>query len=1340
MKPYNAKPGFDFALLLSLSFALPGMVFAAVTDLSNAPLSSGIGGSTVVKPNIAMVVDDSWSMAWDNMPDGYNFWTASIVNKTRNCFGWYKYNTLAYNPAYKYKPPFKLDGTTYTDGVKRYPDASFAAALTDGYFTAAEATYDNGTNHVVNLATAPLQNGASTRYYYSTHNSSTTASDCQAGANYTLVTSSASIAAPGVVAGSAAALTNYANWYSYYRNRAAVMKAAAGEAFSGLDESKYRIGLFYLNSANSSSTAKTDNTDLKIADFNGSASGTQRFDWYEKLYKARTKTTANTPLRAALSRMGRMYAGKESGWDPVQYSCQQNFTILSTDGQWNSSNENAAYGPLDLDNVAVGDRDGMKIDAVSAKATLTVNESEFGSNTCFRADSLKVGVTELLNTSPIKPASCPNGNGASTIAQRADDFGTALATSINAHTGTSGFSALYNATANTLTLTAPTSLGALNATPTIIKKLYDGSTTTKTPLAMAAFGGGVNAQAGVADMPYGDKYQEPDTLADVAYYYYQTDLRTSALNNCSNTIGGTTYTSLCLDNVLGSGKDTNDKQHMTTFTLGLGVNGTITYESNYETANDISGVTQYYDIVNGSAFWPVPDDDEGKIDDLWHAAVNGRGTYYAASNADSLKTGLQAALSGVKARTGSSAAAATSNLEPVAGDNYVYVALYRTQLWDGDLKAFEINPDTGALTGSELWSAQAKLDEQVTSAGSGDGRTIKYFSAGGTSKLKDFDATNLTADSLHTYFSGLCSDATKVPAVAQCTTLTTAQKAVANNAENLVNFLRGRRVHEDEASNAVTDNKVYRDREHVLGDIVNAVPVYMKKPPFSYDQYDTTYATFKTNNASRAPTVFIAANDGMLHAINATSDSTATAEYANRGKERWAYVPRAVMKNMWKLADTDYGDNHAYFVDGSPTVADICVDLATSDTQMCKSATDWRTIVIGGLNKGGCSYYALDVTDPANPKGMWEFSHANLGMSYGNPVVGKNKAGKWVVIFSSGYNNYPSNDCGNAGGDGNGHVFVVDAVTGALLADGDIPTLAPDGSGGTVAAGDTTTPSGLAKLNAWINNPHLPIIDRLYGGDLLGNLWRIDFDNNHLPNGKETVRLAQFKIGTTPQPITTKPELAEVQVGGTAYPVVMVGTGKYLGSNDLNDTSQQTIYAVKDSLLATGISNSRGTNMQVRTMTQSTGTSGSVLGRTIRTITGSAVDWATNDGWYLDLNPSNLSPGERVNVDMSLQFNILTVAANVPDDNACVVGGYAFLYFLDFNTGKQLTTSPNNMAGVRLGSNALVAGIKTLRLSSGKTVTVVTDTAGGVGSEDNPSATGGGSSVARRTTWREIQD
>src|SRR5690606_213431 len=137
----------------------------------------------------------------------------------------------------------------------------------------------------------------------------------------------------------------------------------------------------------------------------------------------------------------------------------------------------------------------------------------------------------------------------------------------------------------------------------------------------------------------------------------------------------------------------------------------------------------------------------------------------------------------------------------------------------------------------------------------------------------------------------------------------------------------------------------------------------------------------------------------MLHAFN-----------GDTGEELWAYVPTAVIPNLYKLADKGYANNHRFFVDGPIVVGDVCLS-ATCD------ANQWKTILVGGLGKGGRAYYALDITNPASPKVLWEFSDVNLGYTFGNAIITK-VAGQWAVIVASGYNN-------TSPGDGKGRLFVL---------------------------------------------------------------------------------------------------------------------------------------------------------------------------------------------------------------------------------------------------------------------------------------------------------------------------
>lgn len=284
----------------------------------------------------------------------------------------------------------------------------------------------------------------------------------------------------------------------------------------------------------------------------------------------------------------------------------------------------------------------------------------------------------------------------------------------------------------------------------------------------------------------------------------------------------------------------------------------------------------------------------------------------------------------------------------------------------------------------------------------------------------------------------------------------------------------------------------------------------------------------------------------------------------------------------------------------------------------------WKTILVGGLNAGGRGYYALDVTDPTAPRGLWEFcsdstycdvADENLGYSFGNAVIGKLPNGTWVVMVTSGYNNVTP-------GDGKGYLYVLNALTGALITK--IST----------GVGDTTTPSGLSRISGWADNPNADAtITQVYGGDLQGNVWRFNMSDNTVS------RLAQLKYGNTAQPITTRPQLGAIS--GSSAHIVYVATGAYLGLTDLATTGVQSIYALRDT--GTSISNPRANPI---TITKSGNTA---------IVSGTGV----NGSWYADLPTT----GERVFVNPQLALGTLVVTSGIPSGDACSPGGDSWIYF-----------------------------------------------------------------------------
>lgn len=955
-------------------------------------------------------------------------------------------------------------------------------------------------------------------------------------------------------------LQNFANWYSFYRRRLAMTKTAVSRAFSSVSDTSpgagFRVGLMTISggagsaeiSSAGDTTCWTNNVqkEVNVSDF----VQTHKNTFYTNLFGI--QSCSYTPLRAALARAGQMYAGVDvnNGYsiftDPVQYSCQQNFAFMSTDGYWNTDIESSSFGPKKTDrSTNVDNQDGT--------------------------------------TSTYK----------------------------------------------------------------------DGSTVVS---------------------PQVDRLNKSNTLADVAFYYYNTDLR-----------------STMTDDVPKSSKDQASYQHMVTFTMGLGVDGKFVYDKNYE----YGGSGDYNAVLQGTKDWPDPiaNSAEERIDDLWHAAVNGRGKYFSAKDPDQVAASLTDALVGVSAMTGSGAAAATSNLEPIAGDNFAYVASFVTQTWEGNIEARTIDLTTGVLASTADWSAQAILDGQAAAAtipsgasGPGSRKLYTYNSAAtGTDKkmlltwtnvqAKQWDGTDATKD----YFNPV--------QLSQCPIVAT--NCPGATRQNLFNYLMG--------GADTTTNLSYRHRAHVLGDIVSSQPVYVKKPPFSYS--DANYDTYKTTS-TRKGMVYVGANDGFMHAFDATT-----------GNEDWAFAPATLIPQLNQLASSNY--THRYYVDGTIAAGDVPVGSV------------WKSILIGGLNSGGKAYYALDVTDPASPLVLWEFTDPRLGYTFGNPMItklpagatsagGADISGKWVALLTSGYNNGGTSFSSH---NGQGVLYVLDAYTGTEYFR--IYTCTNQ-SDDTTCAGTSSSPSGLARINAWSNDPTRDNTSLyVYGGDLEGNLWRFDLATK-----------SAFKVADVAEPITVKPELAEI----SGNRVVFFGTGLFLQASDKSDATRRTIYAIKDNPAATtALTNVKTSGDLVeQVMSELSGDS------SLRTVTSPvAVNWASKSGWFVTL----LENRERVNVDPKIQLGTLVVASNVPDAtaaSACTTGGHAWLNYLDITTGSYVINSQSNPQGIigKRIANALAVGVNVVKLPNGKLITITTTSDNQHPVSETP--VGSANLPVKRISWREL--
>lgn len=611
--------------------------------------------------------------------------------------------------------------------------------------------------------------------------------------------------------------------------------------------------------------------------------------------------------------------------------------------------------------------------------------------------------------------------------------------------------------------------------------------------------------------------------------------------------------------------------------------------------------------------------------------------YYRANNPSLMITGLNKAFDNIISKLlGSSSAFAITTKNVINGD-YVFSSGYNASNWTGNVIGSTVNFDSvGNASYSEIWQAINTLESQASGSGWDGNRVIATSNCG----TKDADGMqNCKAKGIPFRYISLSS--------AQQTALTKVGASSVDPKE-LLNFLRG-----DRSNAGASGSQSFRNREKILGDIVNAKIRAVGKPISPYGETSNPgYSAFKSSYKNRTAVAYAAANDGMLHAFEAAT-----------GKELFAYVPHALFEGpngtsgedgLAALAKTSYV-HHAY-VDSTPVVYDV--NFGGGDS-------DWHSLLIGGLGKGGKSYYAIDVTNPSTLTSetalasavKWEFTHKDLGYSYGKPLVVK-AGNKWVVILTSGYNNQ----------DGNGYFFILDAATGTLL-----KKVGP--VGGNI--GSASNQVGMAHVTAYVKDRRDFVADAAYAGDLMGNVWRLDLtnaDSGTYPDAIQFAKLISPSGGN--QPITVSPVVEVDQSTSKRY--VFVGTGRLLADSDISSTQQQTFYAIVD-----------GTASAFYTASTLPSAAGgfpikreSMVDNSIGTDGISTSAAATKPmGYYVDLGFGDSGIAYRINTEIATSAGIVAFAANLTSGDVCNADAKYRAYAMTYGKGKTVLKSADLVSG-----------------------------------------------------------
>ena len=622
----------------------------------------------------------------------------------------------------------------------------------------------------------------------------------------------------------------------------------------------------------------------------------------------------------------------------------------------------------------------------------------------------------------------------------------------------------------------------------------------------------------------------------------------------------------------------------------------------------------FKDVNDNGVFDPVT--DAWKTQNRDYFGYELPDNYYPASDPNSMVNGLTSifdSIGGLKTTAKGVGIVWQDETDPPDS----YRASYNTEFWSGDVVA-SVNSgfdSDNKVVATQVWSAANKIDAQDWDTGR---KIVTGKIDGGVFSAVPFRHGNLTAAQQASFDSD--------PIVQQ----------------KILNYLRGDRTGEGSS---------FRERAHVLGDIVHSKPVFVGAPDAVYlDGFNPGYSAFKDAKKTRKPMQYVGANDGMLHAIVATTTGA-----TDDGQELWAYIPSPLYEGpsspsipevdgLQALSKLSY--NHRYYVDATPVVVDV--DFNRSGTPGTSSTpSDWRTLLVGGLGKGGKGYFAIDITDPdsinsetaAASRVLWEFSPPDMGFTFGQASVVKTAAWGWVVLLTSGYNN----------ASGEGILYIVNAKTGAL-----IKTV---GTG----AGSAATPAGFTHINGYLPNGAEYIVSQVYGGDLLGNLWRFDLTD---PGGDVPVhKLAKFKNSSgVEQPVTVYPIITRPPGGQPDDRWVLVATGQYLAPSDIvggSGMQTQTMYAIRDGsqYSVTNLATIERSDLTA-VLDLSVGLSGTPAAK----------------GWYYDM-PTDLDGAkERTWIPLvAIPGEIIWVgsmpAQPTASCNDAMLGGKSLYYRVDYQTG-----------------------------------------------------------------------
>jgi type IV pilus assembly protein PilY1 len=542
---------------------------------------------------------------------------------------------------------------------------------------------------------------------------------------------------------------------------------------------------------------------------------------------------------------------------------------------------------------------------------------------------------------------------------------------------------------------------------------------------------------------------------------------------------------------------------------------------------------------------------------LQAAATKGGGQAYTAGDLTSLQQALTSIVSNILqvSTTFTAPTVAVNAFNRTQTLNDLYVSVFQPSAnyhWPGNVKHYlvqnDVIVDANGLPAVDPATGFFKSSAQSIWSAAADGATIP--AGGAASHIPFWDPTTTPSRNLYTYIGanpGSPVDLSSSPDYALTTTnslITLATLGVTTTAthDNVINFARGEDIRD------ANGNGIINESRHEMGDPLHAQPavVIYGGAPGAPDDTDAV--------------IFAPTNDGFLHAFRAVD-----------GVELWAYIPQELLPRIRGTYVNNPAATKNYMLDGSVRVLKYDVN----GDGIVNPADGDRVIIYFGQGRGGSNYYAIDVTDRNHPQFMWSVGPSQLpgiGQAWSTPQLARVNIGgggqvsqqKLVLVIGGGYDTAEENPTYTTQDTVGMGLYMLDAVSGAVLWSAG---LTGSGADLQLARMDHAIASDVAVLDTNGDG----YADRMYVGDLAGQLWRFDITNGNsranLVAGGVIASLGAHDDAVKTLAATRRfysvPDVALVEKKGSpTYMNLAIGSG-YRG-HPLNISMQDRLYAVRD--------------------------------------------------------------------------------------------------------------------------------------------------------------------------------